>query len=105
MTIKEVSEKYGITQDTLRYYERVGMIPQVTRTAGGIRNYSEEDLRWVELSCLQFCLNVHQQIDLRRLCLCDCFLSWGMRFLPGENCPQFFHSIPFAQTVHAGCLS
>ena len=27
MTIKEVSEKYGITQDTLRYYERVGMIP------------------------------------------------------------------------------
>lgn len=50
MTIKEVSEKYGITQDTLRYYERVGMIPQVTRTAGGIRNYSEEDLRWVELA-------------------------------------------------------
>lgn len=50
MTIKEVSEKYGLTQDTLRYYERVGMIPQVTRTAGGIRNYTEEDLRWVELA-------------------------------------------------------
>lgn len=33
MTIKEVSEKYGISQDTLRYYERVGMIPPVTRTA------------------------------------------------------------------------
>ena len=33
MTIKEVSEKYGVTQDTLRYYERVGMIPRVTRTA------------------------------------------------------------------------
>jgi len=32
MTIKEVSEKYGITQDALRYYERVGMIPSVTRT-------------------------------------------------------------------------
>ena len=31
---------------------------------------------------LQFCLNVHQQIDLRRLCLCDCFLSRGMCFLP-----------------------
>lgn len=50
MTIKEVSEKYGITQDTLRYYERVGMIPPVTRTAGGNRNYTEEDLRWVELA-------------------------------------------------------
>lgn len=48
MTIKEVSEKYGVTQDTLRYYERVGMIPPVMRTAGGIRNYSEGDLGWVE---------------------------------------------------------
>lgn len=35
MTIREVSRRYGITQDTLRYYERVGMIPAVTRTAGG----------------------------------------------------------------------
>lgn len=39
MTIKEVSEKYNISQDTLRYYERVGMIPQVHRTGGGIRDY------------------------------------------------------------------
>lgn len=50
MTIKEVSEKYDISQDTLRYYERVGMIPPVTRTAGGIRDYQEEDIRWVELA-------------------------------------------------------
>lgn len=50
MTIKEVSEKFGITQDTLRYYERAGMIPPVTRTAGGIRNYTETDLKWVELA-------------------------------------------------------
>ena len=50
MTIKEVSEQYGISQDTLRYYERVGMIPPVNRTAGGIRNYAEEDLRWVSLA-------------------------------------------------------
>ena len=48
MTIKEVSEKYHITQDTLRYYERVGMIPKVTRTLSGIRNYQPEDLGWVE---------------------------------------------------------
>ena len=50
MTIKEVSEKYGITQDTLRYYERIGMLPPVTRTPGGMRDYQEEDLRWVELA-------------------------------------------------------
>lgn len=50
MTVKEVSEKYNIPQDTLRYYERIGMIPRVTRTSGGIRNYQKEDLEWVELA-------------------------------------------------------
>ena len=50
MTIKEVSEKYNISADTLRYYERVGMIPPVTRTPGGIRNHSDEDIGWVLLA-------------------------------------------------------
>lgn len=48
MTIKEVCKKYNVTADTLRYYERVGVIPEVRRTAGGIRDYSEEDIKWVE---------------------------------------------------------
>ena len=50
MTIKEVSEQLEITQDTLRYYEKVGMIPPVTRTEGGIRDYQKEDLEWVKLA-------------------------------------------------------
>ena len=50
MTIKEVSELYDISQDTLRYYERIGMIPPVTRTPSGIRDYQENDLGWVELA-------------------------------------------------------
>ncbi len=50
MTIKEVSQKYNVSQDTLRYYERVGMIPSVTRTISGIRDYQEGDLQWVELA-------------------------------------------------------
>ena len=48
MTIKEVSEKFKISQDTLRYYERIGLIQPVSRTASGIRNYQESDLGWVE---------------------------------------------------------
>jgi DNA-binding transcriptional MerR regulator len=48
MTIKEVCEKFDITPDTLRYYERVGVIPEVNRTPGGIRDYNEEDIAWVE---------------------------------------------------------
>ena len=49
MTIKEVGEKYGLSGDTLRYYERIGMIPPVGRTSGGIRDYTQEDLSWIEL--------------------------------------------------------
>ena len=50
MTIKEVCEKYNISQDTLRYYEKAGMIPPVPRTEGGIRNYGEEELGWIEMA-------------------------------------------------------
>ena len=48
MTIKEVCEKYNLTPDALRYYERVGVIPEVHRTKGGNRDYTEEDISWVE---------------------------------------------------------
>lgn len=50
MTIKEVSEQYDISPDTLRYYERVGALPPVHRAPNGIRDYTDEDLRWVELA-------------------------------------------------------
>ena len=70
MTIREVSEKYGISQDTLRYYERIGMIPEVTRTASGIRNYQPEDLGWVELAlCMRGAgLPVEALIEYVKLC-------------------------------------
>ena len=48
MTIKQVSEKYGISADTLRYYEKTGLIPDVPRTSGGIRDYDETACNWVE---------------------------------------------------------
>lgn len=69
MRIKEVSEKFGISQDTLRYYERIGMIPQVTRTSGGIRDYQESDLAWVELAvCMRSAgLPVEGMIEYARL--------------------------------------
>jgi len=50
MNIKQVSEEKGISADTLRYYERIGLIPPVNRTNGGIRDYTEEDLRWVDFT-------------------------------------------------------
>ncbi len=50
MTISEVSKRYGISQDTLRYYERIGVIPPVHRSESGVRDYTEEDCGWVELA-------------------------------------------------------
>ena len=48
MKIAEVSERYGITSDTLRYYERIGLIQPVNRNGNGVRDYGEIDLRRVE---------------------------------------------------------
>jgi MerR family transcriptional regulator, aldehyde-responsive regulator len=54
MKISEVSEKYALSADTLRYYERVGLIPPVNRTDSGIRNYNDIDLRRVEfVKCMR----------------------------------------------------
>lgn len=54
MTITEVSKKYDLTQDTLRYYERIGLIPEVNRNKSGIRDYTEEDCKWVEfIKCMR----------------------------------------------------
>lgn len=54
MLIAEVSEKYDLSADTLRYYERIGLIPQVHRNKSGIRDYTEDDCRWVEfIKCMR----------------------------------------------------
>ena len=54
MRIAEVSERYVISSDTLRYYERVGLIPPVNRDKSGIRDYSEIDVKRVEfIKCMR----------------------------------------------------
>ena len=54
MKITEVSKMFNLSQDTLRYYERIGLIPHVNRNKSGIREYSEEDCRWVEfIKCMR----------------------------------------------------
>ena len=54
MKIAEVSEQYGLSSDTLRYYERIGLIQPVNRSESGIRDYGELDLRRVEfIKCMR----------------------------------------------------
>ncbi len=69
MNIKQVSEEMGISADTLRYYERIGLIPPVNRTKGGIRDYTEEDLKWVDFTiCMRNAgLSIESLIEYIRL--------------------------------------
>jgi DNA-binding transcriptional MerR regulator len=54
MKIHEVSKKYDITADTLRYYERIGLLPTVHRNQSGIRDYTEEDCKGIEfVKCMR----------------------------------------------------
>ena len=54
MTIKEVSKMYNLSPDTLRFYERKGLIGPVKKTSGGIRDYEEEDLKIIEfIKCMR----------------------------------------------------
>jgi len=54
MRIAEVSELCGLSSDTLRYYERIGLLPPVNRSESGIRDYDEIDLKRVEfIKCMR----------------------------------------------------
>ena len=54
MTIAEVCRQHDITADTLRYYEKIGLLPKIKRTSGGIRNYTEYDCGWIEfIKCMR----------------------------------------------------
>ena len=54
MTISEVSKKYDLTQDTLRYYEKIGLLKNVPRSKNGIRNYDEVTCRKIEfVKCMR----------------------------------------------------
>lgn len=54
MKISEVSEQSGLSADTLRYYEKIGLLPPVNRTESGIRDFSELDLRRVDfIKCMR----------------------------------------------------
>lgn len=54
MTIAEVSKKCDITADTLRYYERIGLLPPVQRNSSGNRDYQETDINWINfIKCMR----------------------------------------------------
>ena len=62
MMIFVVIKRYELSQDTLRYYERIGLIPNVNRNKSGIRDYTDEDCKWIEfVKCMR---NAGLQIEV-----------------------------------------
>ena len=55
LTIAQVSERTGLSPDTLRYYEKAGLIERVGRNTGNQRRYAAADLAW-----LQFLLRLRE---------------------------------------------
>nr|WP_252898425.1 MerR family transcriptional regulator [Apilactobacillus ozensis] len=47
MNINGVSNKFDVSKDTLRYWERIGLLPHISRNESGYRDYSELDMNWV----------------------------------------------------------
>lgn len=48
-TVGEAAEKCGLSQHTLRWYERIGLLPAIERGSDGRRRYSDSDLDWLSL--------------------------------------------------------
>ncbi|WP_390409254.1 MerR family transcriptional regulator [Lacticaseibacillus jixiensis] len=69
MNIKQAADLFNLTTDTLRYYERIGVVPPVTRNASGYRDYQTSDLNWIYLvKCLRDAgVSVESLIDFATL--------------------------------------
>ena len=61
MTIFEVCKKLDLTQDTLRYYERIGLIPKIEKSSGGFREYTEQDCQ--RITIIKFMRNADMPIQ------------------------------------------
>ena len=48
MNIKKVSEITDISADTIRQYERIGLLPRITRTNSGVRDFTEREIGILE---------------------------------------------------------
>lgn len=71
MTIKETSRMYDVSPDTLRYYEKIGLLPPVRRGANGIRDYGEAELNWIEfIMCMKSAgLTIEVLTEYVQLCM------------------------------------
>jgi DNA-binding transcriptional MerR regulator len=69
LTIKEVAAATGVTAHTLRYYERIGLMPSVPRADSGHRRYGPDEVRWIEFlrKMQQTGMSIQRMLEYARL--------------------------------------
>ncbi|MBC8098931.1 MAG: MerR family transcriptional regulator [Armatimonadetes bacterium] len=69
ISIKRTAELMGVSVDTLRYYERIGLLPRVRRTASGRRGYTDVDLSWIDflLQCKKSGMSIEDMQEVSKL--------------------------------------
>jgi DNA-binding transcriptional MerR regulator len=77
LTVSKLAEQAGTSADTVRYYERIGLLPETERSPSGYRLYGEEAverLRFIK-QAQRFGLRLEaigELLDVRRRGLCPC---------------------------------
>lgn len=79
LNMAQVCEKYDISADTIRYYERVGAIPEISRTAGGQRTFEQEDLNWLENALCLRSAGVSMELVSKYVALCSSDTNFTQR--------------------------
>lgn len=64
MNIQQVAKKVSLSTDTIRRWERLGMIPPITRNSDGLRTFTDEDIRWVKHAKLLNMMNVSSDFQI-----------------------------------------
>lgn len=78
MKITEVSRQTGISTETLRYYDRIGLMPAIKRDQDGIRYYEQNDVEWISLVKALLEERISQEILLE-------FVSLEKQHQPGKE--------------------
>ncbi|OQQ89835.1 MerR family transcriptional regulator [Ligilactobacillus salivarius] len=70
MNIKKVSEQLGISSDTIRYYERIGLVPPISRDKNGVRNFTDIDIQRLDfIKCMRHAgLSIESLHEYMNLC-------------------------------------
>lgn len=81
-TAKEAAEITGLTRAALRYYEKEQLLPPISRTAQRYRQYSDEDIQWIQMiQCLR-----KANVPIRWIKKYICLLTQGGRTIPQRCC-------------------